>query len=302
MIDVLDVTKRYGRTTVVDGLRFTVEPGRVTGFLGPNGAGKSTTMRLIAGLDAPTSGRATVAGRPYAAHDHPLRTLGMLLEAGAAHPGRTARAHLRALAAAGSLPRGRVDEVLAMVGLQSAAGARVGTFSLGMRQRLGIASALLGDPAAVMLDEPVNGLDPDGVRWLRGLLRGLAAEGRTVLVSSHLMSEMTLTADHLVIIGAGRLIADESLEAFVRRAGDGVVEVRSPDAAALRDLLIGPGVTVSASRPGVLEVAGLDVETIAARAAGAGVPVHGLTPRVASLEEAFMELTGNVSEYRSVRR
>ncbi|GAA0242259.1 ATP-binding cassette domain-containing protein [Cryptosporangium japonicum] len=302
MIDVLDVTKRYGRTTVVDGLRFTVEPGRVTGFLGPNGAGKSTTMRMIGGLDAPTAGRVTVAGRAYAEHDAPLRTLGMLLEAGAAHPGRTAEAHLRALAAAGSLPRRRVDDVLAMVGLQSAAGTRVGTFSLGMRQRLGIATALLGDPAAVLLDEPVNGLDPDGVRWLRELLRGLAAEGRTVLVSSHLMSEMTLTADHLVIIGAGRLIADEPLEAFVRRAGDGVVEVRSPDAAALRNLLLGPGVTVSASRPGVLEVAGLDVETIAARAAGAGVPVHGLTPRTASLEEAFMELTRTASEYRSVPR
>jgi len=301
MIDVIDLEKHYGRKTVLDGLSFMVEPGRVTGFLGPNGAGKSTTMRLIAGLDAPTRGRATVAGHPYAEHDAPLRTLGMLLDAGAAHPGRTARAHLRALAAAAGISRRRVDELLTMVGLEAVATSRVGRFSLGMRQRLGIASALLGDPAAVMLDEPVNGLDPDGVRWLRELLRQLAAEGRTVLVSSHLMSEMTLTADHLVIIGRGRLIADEPLEEFVRRAGGGVVEVRSPDATALRDLLVGPGVTVSAREAGLLEVSGLDAEVIAARAAGAGVPVHGLTPRAASLEQAFMDLTRDHSEYRSVR-
>ncbi|MFG1927748.1 ABC transporter ATP-binding protein [Cryptosporangium sp. NPDC048952] len=301
MIDVIDLVKRYGRTTVVDGLSFTVEPGRVTGFLGPNGAGKSTTMRLIAGLDAPTRGRATVAGRPYAEHEAPLRTLGMLLDAGAAHPGRTARAHLRALAATTNLPSKRVDDVLAMVGLETVANTRVGRFSLGMRQRLGIASALLGDPQAIMLDEPVNGLDPDGVRWLRELLRSLAAEGRTVLVSSHLMSEMTLTADHLVIIGRGKLIADEPLEQFVRRAGNGVIEVRSPDATTLRDLLVGPRVTVSAPEPGVLEVEGLGAEAIAARAAEAQLPIHGLTPRAASLEQAFMDLTRDQSDYRSVR-
>jgi ABC-2 type transport system ATP-binding protein len=297
MIEVIDVRKHYGQTSAVDGLSFSVQPGRVTGFLGPNGAGKSTTMRLIAGLDAPTAGRTTVAGRPYAEQVDPLRTLGTLLDAGAAHPGRSARAHLRALAAAGGLSRRRVEDVLEQVGLTSAAGRRVGGFSLGMRQRLGIASALLGDPAAVMLDEPVNGLDPDGVRWLRGLVRELAEEGRTVLISSHLMSEVALTVDHLVIIGRGRLVADEPLSAFIRRAGGNTVEVHSPRAGELRNLLVGADVTVSSGEAGVLHVTGLSSEAIADRAAIAGVPIYGLAPRTASLEEAFMELTRDVREY-----
>jgi len=217
MITVEHLTKRYGAKTAVDDLTFTVRPGVVTGFVGPNGAGKSTTMRLIAGLDRPTSGRALVDGRPYAEHLAPLRTVGLLLEAGCAHPGRSARDHLRALAATHGITRGRVEEVIALTGLQDVARKRAGKFSLGMGQRLGIAAALLGDPANLVLDEPVNGLDPEGVLWMRGLLRSLAAEGRTVLLSSHLMSEMALTADHVIVIGRGRLLADAPMGELTAR-------------------------------------------------------------------------------------
>jgi ABC-2 type transport system ATP-binding protein len=244
MISVDDLTKRYGEKTAVDELTFTVHPGVVTGFLGPNGAGKSTTMRMIAGLDRPTSGRALVDGRPYVEDRAPLRRVGLLLEAKAVHTSRTARNHLRALAATHGIGRRRVEDVIELTGLQDVADKRVGGFSLGMGQRLGIASALLGDPANLVLDEPVNGLDPEGVLWMRGLLRGLAAEGRTVLLSSHLMSEMAMTADHLIIIGRGRLITDLSVEELTAQASHGHVRVRTPDAGPLAELLAAPGVNV----------------------------------------------------------
>ncbi|GHJ17216.1 ABC transporter ATP-binding protein [Micromonospora sp. AKA38] len=297
MIEAHDLSKRYGDKLAVDALTFTVRPGVVTGFLGPNGAGKSTTMRMILGLDAPTAGTVRVNGRRYVAHRDPLRQVGALLEAKAVHTGRSARNHLFAVAATHGIGRRRVDEVIDLVGLREVAGRRAGGFSLGMGQRLGIAGALLGDPAVVMLDEPVNGLDPDGIRWIRGLLKGLAAEGRTVFVSSHLMSEMAQTAEHLIVVGRGRLIADVSLAEFTRRASRGTVRVRSPQATALRDLLAGPDVTITGGEPGVLDVSGLRPEAIGDRAAAAGLTLHELTPTEASLEEAFMTMTRDAVEY-----
>ncbi|WP_405089873.1 ATP-binding cassette domain-containing protein [Micromonospora sp. NBC_01392] len=297
MIEAHDLSKRYGDKLAVDALTFTVRPGVVTGFLGPNGAGKSTTMRMILGLDAPTAGTVRVNGHRYFEHRDPLRQVGALLEAKAVHTGRSARNHLLAVAATHGIGRRRVDEVIDLVGLREVAGRRAGGFSLGMGQRLGIAGALLGDPAVVMLDEPVNGLDPDGIRWIRGLLKGLAAEGRTVFVSSHLMSEMAQTAEHLIVVGRGRLIADVSLAEFTRRASRGTVRVRSPQATALRDLLAGPDVTITGGEPGVLDVSGLRPEAIGDRAAAAGLTLHELTPTEASLEEAFMTMTRDAVEY-----
>ena len=299
MIEVENLSKRYGEKLAVDGLDFVVQPGIVTGFLGPNGAGKSTTMRMIAGLDEPTAGRVRVSGQDFRAASAPMAELGLLLEAMAVHTGRSARNHLLALAQTNGVSRRRVDELIDMVGLRDVAGKRVGGFSLGMGQRLGIASALLGDPRVVVLDEPVNGLDPEGVLWIRNLLKGLAAEGRTVFVSSHLMSEMALTATRLVVVGRGRLIADTTVEEFVSRAGGSAVTVRTPEAARLRDLLLGPDVTVTSEQSGVLHVQGLTAEQIGTTAWQARLPVFELTPRHASLEEAFMQLTDDSVDYRS---
>ena len=297
MIDVRSVVKRYGDRTAVDDLSFTVRPGVVTGFLGPNGAGKSTTMRMVVGLDRPTSGEVLVAGRAYRDSPAPLQEVGALLEARAVHPGRSARSSLLALAATHAVPARRVDEVLDLVGLTEVARQRTGSFSLGMGQRLGIAAALLGDPAVVMLDEPVNGLDPDGVRWIRGLLRSLADEGRTVLVSSHLMSEMSMTASHLVVIGRGRLIADVSVAEFTARASADRVLVRTPDPARLSTALAADGVEVAGGDGTSLTVTGLTAQRIGDLAFRAGLAVHELTPQSASLEEAFMALTGDAVEH-----
>jgi ABC-2 type transport system ATP-binding protein len=299
MISVEQLTKRYGEKTAVDSLTFTVRPGLVTGFLGPNGAGKSTTMRMIAGLDAPTAGRALVNGRRYADHPAPLTEVGLLLEARAVHTGRSARNHLLALAATHGIGRRRVEQVIELTGLSAVAGRRVGGFSLGMGQRLGIASALLGDPSVLILDEPVNGLDPEGVLWVRELLRGLAAEGRTVFLSSHLMSEMALTADRLVVVGRGRLIADLPVSELTERAARDTVLVRSPDAEQLAGALLGPTVTVTTVEPGLLEVRGVTAARIGAAAARRGLELHELTPQRATLEEAFMELTRDAVEYRA---
>jgi ABC-2 type transport system ATP-binding protein len=298
MIEARAVTKRYGDKTAVDDLTFTVRPGVVTGFLGPNGAGKSTTMRMILGLDAPTSGAVTVNGKHYAEHTAPLHEVGALLEAKAVHSGRSAYYHLLSLALTTGIPRRRVDEVIDMVGLRDVARRRVGGFSLGMGQRLGVAAALLGDPATLVLDEPVNGLDPEGILWIRTLLRALAAEGRTVFVSSHLMSEMALTAEHLIVIGRGRLIADLSVRDFTELASRKVVRVRTPEAGRLRDLLVGADVSVTGLEPDLLEVAGLNSEAIGKAACAAAIPLVELTPVQASLEEAFMELTQDAVEYR----
>jgi ABC-2 type transport system ATP-binding protein len=299
MIKADGLVKRYGEKTAVKGLTFEVRPGIVTGFLGPNGAGKSTTMRMIVGLDAPSAGSVTVNGKPYAEHAAPLGEVGIMLEARAVHTGRSAHNHLLALAATHGIGRRRVDEVVDLVGLREVARKRVGGFSLGMGQRLGIASALLGDPRTVVLDEPVNGLDPEGVRWVRNLLRGLAAEGRTVFVSSHLMSEMALTAEHLIVIGRGELIADTSVQEFVKLASNNAVRVRSPQAAQLRDLIAGPDVTVSSDEPGVLTVTGLESDPIGVIAAEHGITLLELSPQQASLEDAFMELTRDAVEYRT---
>jgi ABC-2 type transport system ATP-binding protein len=299
MIEANELTKRYGAKTAVDGLSFSVRPGVVTGFLGPNGAGKSTTMRMILGLDAPTSGEVLVGGRRYRELPAPLREVGALLEARAIHPGRSAFNHLLALARTHGIPRSRVEEVIDLVGLHSVARRRAGTFSLGMEQRLGIASALLGEPATLVLDEPVNGLDPEGIHWMRNLLRGFAAEGGTVLVSSHLMSEMALTADHLIVVGRGRLLADMPTADFVAQASSPLVHVRSPQAAQLREVLLGTGVTVRSAGPGVLEVEGLTTEAIGDRAAAEGLVLHELSARRASLEEAFMDLTRETVEYEA---
>lgn len=299
MIRAYALTKRYGDATVVQDLDFTVRPGTVTGFLGPNGAGKSTTMRMLLGLDTPTRGRSTIGGRAYATHSAPLTEVGALLEARSIHPGRTAFHHLMALAHTHGIPRSRVEHVLDLAGLTSVAGKRVKGFSLGMGQRLGIAAALLGDPAALILDEPVNGLDPEGVLWIRNLLRSLAAEGRTVLVSSHLMSEMALTADHLVVIGRGRLLADTTVSAFTTAAGGGSVTVLTPRTTALRDLLRGPGIEITATPgSGRLEVRGTDAEHIGRTAAAHAIPLYELTPHTASLEQAFMDLTQESVDYR----
>jgi len=297
MIEARDLTKDYGSKRAVDGLSFTVQPGVVTGFLGPNGSGKSTTMRLILGLDATTRGDVTVNGRHYRDHASPLHEVGALLEARSVHTGRSAYNHLLALAQTHGIPRGRVSEVIDLVGLHEVARKRSGQFSLGMGQRLGIAAALLGDPKTVMLDEPVNGLDPEGIHWVRNLLKSLASEGRTVFVSSHLMSEMALTADHLIVIGRGRLIADTSVDDFVARASQKVVVVRSPALESLREALAAPGVSFEPAERGALEVHGLTAEEIGDAAAGAGIALHELTPQQASLEEAFMNLTRDEVEF-----
>jgi ABC-2 type transport system ATP-binding protein len=299
MIDARGLTKNYGDKRAVDNLSFTVQPGVVTGFLGPNGSGKSTTMRLILGLDRPSGGDVTVNGKHYRDHAAPLHEVGALLEARSVHTGRSARNHLLALAHTHGIPKSRVDELIDLVGLRDVARKRAGQFSLGMGQRLGIATTLLGDPSTVLLDEPVNGLDPEGIHWIRNLLKSLAAEGRTVFVSSHLMSEMALTADHLIVIGRGRLIADTSVDEFVRRASGSVVRVRSPEATRLRDLVLAEGVDVVAVEPGILEIAGLTSEQIGEVAAANAIALHELTPLQASLEEAFMELTREDVEFKA---
>jgi ABC-2 type transport system ATP-binding protein len=301
MIVAENLTKYYGEQRAVDDLSFTVRPGVVTGFLGPNGSGKSTTMRLILELDAPSSGDVTVNGKHYRDHPAPLHEVGALLEARSVHTGRSAYNHLLALAQTHGIGRERVDELIDLVGLHDVARKRAGKFSLGMGQRLGIAAALLGDPSTVMLDEPVNGLDPEGILWVRHLLRGLAAEGRTVFVSSHLMSEMALTADHLIVIGRGRKIADVSTEEFIRQASGGLVLVRTPQAAELDALLSGPDVTVTAAGPGLLEVRGLTAVQIGEAAAANQLVLHELTPQQASLEEAFMTLTRDDVEFKAAK-
>ncbi len=302
MIEAHSLTKRYGERAAVTDLSFTVRPGVVTGFLGPNGAGKSTTMRMILGLDAPTSGRVSVNGKEYAQHRAPLHEVGAMLEARAVHTGRSAYNHLLALAATTGIPRRRVDEVIGIVGLDEVARKRVGGFSLGMGQRLGIASALLGDPSTLVLDEPVNGLDPEGILWIRNLLKDLAAEGRTVLLSSHLMSEMALTAEHLIVIGRGRLIADTSVAEFVGSAAGVSVRVRTESAEQLRRLLAGPDVSVASLDAQVLEVTGLSSDRIGRIAADAGIALAELTPQQASLEQAFMEMTKDAVEYQAPAR
>src|SRR5947208_11968087 len=299
MIEARNLTKDDGDKRAVDGLTFRVEPGMVTGFLGPNGAGKSTTMRLILGLDAASEGTAVVNGKRYRDLSAPLHEVGALLEAQSVHRGRSAYHHLLALAQTHGIPKRRVVELIDLVGLQDVAKKRAGTFSLGMSQRLGIATALLGDPHTLTLDEPVNGLDPEGIHWIRNLLTDLAAEGRTVFVSSHLMSEMALTADHLIVIGRGRLIADLSVDEFIRRHSRHVVVVRSPQAAQLAELIAGPDVTTETVEPGLLEVEGLTAAQIGDAAAERGFAIHELTPQHASLEEAFMDLTREDVEYRT---
>jgi len=299
MIEAHGLTKRYGDKLAVDDLTFTVRPGVVTGFLGPNGAGKSTTMRLILGLDTPTAGAVTVNGRPYREHSAPLREVGALLDARSVHPARSAYHHLLALAQTSGIPRSRVDEVVEAVGLAGVARKRAGGFSLGMGQRLGIAAALLGDPRTVILDEPVNGLDTEGIRWIRSLLKGLAAEGRTVFVSSHLMSEMALTAQHLIVIGRGRLIADAGTEELIARAAPGVVRVRSTEPEALAALLRSRDVAVSGDGDGALAVSGLSTDEVGRAAGAAGITVLELTAQQASLEEAFVDMTRDAVEFRA---
>ncbi|ARF82243.1 ATP-binding cassette domain-containing protein [Kitasatospora aureofaciens] len=297
MIEVNELTKRYGRRTAVDRLTFTVRPGHVTGFLGPNGAGKSTTLRMALGLNDPTSGTVTVDGRAFRGLPRGLREVGALLDAGDVHGGRTGVAHLRVLARSNAIPRGRVEEVLAEVGLTDAAGRRIGGYSLGMKQRLGIAGALLGDPPVLLFDEPLNGLDPEGVLWVRGLFRRLAAEGRTVFVSSHMMAEMEHTADRLVVIGRGRLIADESLTEFAARAGRAAVTVRAAEPERLTAVLRAAGAEIRPGPDGSLDVTGLDAGRIGELALEQRLLLYALTERGASLEEAFMELTADSVEY-----
>jgi ABC-2 type transport system ATP-binding protein len=302
MIDVQDLTKRYGRTVAVDGLSFTVRPGRVTGFLGPNGSGKSTTMRVILGLDRPTRGSVLVNGRPYRQLRAPLREVGSMLDAKALHPGRTAYNHLLALARSNRIPDRRVDEVLGIVGLADVAGRRAGQFSLGMSQRLGIGAALLGDPSVLMFDEPVNGLDTEGIRWIRDLMKGLAAEGRTVFLSSHLMSEMELTADHLVVIGRGRLIADATIAEFIEANSQAVTRVRSPRATDLRAVMESAGARVELDPTGGWRVTGPDTAAIGDLALRHGIGLHELSPLRSSLEDVYTRLTATTVEYRAGRR
>lgn len=299
MIVAEQLTKRFGDKTAVDGVSFTVHPGRVTGFLGPNGAGKSTTMRMIVGLDRPTSGSVTVGGREYRHLRAPLTDVGVLLDAKAVHTGRSARNHLRAMAATHGIGRARVDEVIELTGIGSVATKRAGKFSLGMGQRLGIAAALLGDPQTLVLDEPVNGLDPEGVRWVRQFVRHIASEGRAVLLSSHLMSEMAQTADQVIVLGRGRVLADAALPELVRAWTNTTVLVRSPRLTELVAAVSGPDVTITAVEPGAVEVVGLAAEAIGDLAARLGIPVHELTPRSGSLEEAYLALTGESVEYKS---
>ena len=301
MIEARNLTKRYGDKLAVDDVSFTVRPGIVTGFLGPNGAGKSTTMRMILGLDAPTSGSVTVNGKPFAAHARPLREVGALLEAKAVHTGRSARNHLLAMAATSGISASRVDAVIDMVGLTDVASRRAGGFSLGMGQRLGIASALLANPQTLILDEPVNGLDPDGIRWIRHLLREFADTGRTVFLSSHLMSEMALTADHVIVVGQGRLLRDQSMAEFIADASSDVVHVRSPQAAELGRLLSAAHPTAALTYPSrtTVDIRGLASELIGAAAAEAQITLHQLATQEASLEEAYMALTENSLDYRA---
>ncbi|NEC36018.1 ABC transporter ATP-binding protein [Streptomyces rubrogriseus] len=296
-IDVRDLTKEYGTRRAVDGLSFTVRPGRVTGFLGPNGAGKSTTMRLVLGLGRPTAGTATVGGRPYAALEEPLRLVGALLDADCAHGSRTARDHLRVLAASNRLPARRVDEVMEQTGIAAVARRRVKTYSLGMRQRLGIAAALLGDPEVVMLDEPSNGLDPEGIIWIRGLLRGLAAEGRTVLVSSHLMNETASFVDHLVVLGRGRLLADTPMREFIDARVQPRVRIRTPDATALKAALARHGHDAVEHDDGYWTVHHARVDDVGRIVSGAGVPVLELASAEGTLEQAYLDLTAAETEF-----
>jgi ABC-2 type transport system ATP-binding protein len=299
MIQLEGLSKRYGSKVAVDDITATILPGQVTGFLGPNGAGKSTTMRTIVGLDRPTAGRAIVNGKLYAQHHAPLHEVGTLLDAKAVHTGRTAYSHLLAMAATHGISPRRVDEVIGMTGLEPVARKRVGGFSLGMGQRLGIATALLGDPQTLILDEPVNGLDPEGVLWVRNLTRHLAARGRTVFLSSHLMSEMAQTADHVIVLGRGRIIADAPIADILSGATRQQVRVRTPHAQQLADRLAGPDVTISTSQPEVLEITGVTAAQIGEAAAQAGVVLHELTPVGASLEDAYLELTQDDVEYRT---
>ncbi len=299
MIEVHNLSKRYGDKLAVDDISFTVQPGIVTGFLGPNGAGKSTTMRMIAGLDRPTAGHVMVNGHDYRASTAPMAELGVLLEAKAVHTGRSARNHLLALANTNGVSIKRVNDVIEMVGLQDVASKRAGGFSLGMGQRLGVASALLGRPRTVVLDEPANGLDPEGVMWMRGLLKDLAAQGHTVFVSSHLMSEMAKTATRLVVIGRGRLIADTTVAGFVALAGGHTVRVRTPEIAQLRELLAGPDITVTADGGDCLIVDGLSTHQIGTAASKASITLFELANQNTSLETAFMELTQGSVEYQA---
>jgi ABC-2 type transport system ATP-binding protein len=298
-IEVDRLSKRFGSVTAVDDLSFTVRPGRVTGFLGPNGAGKSTTMRVILGLDQPTAGRALVGGRRYDGLVRPLREVGSLLDASALHAGRTARAHLRSVAQSNGIPRSRVEEVLRLTGLEGVAGRRAGGFSLGMKQRLGIAAAMLGDPPVLMFDEPVNGLDPEGIHWIRGFFRELAAAGRTVLVSSHLMSEMAQTADHLIIIGRGRLLADTSTQQLIESSARHDVLLRAPQRDELARLIAAGGGTATPQPDGALIVTGLDAAAVGELAAANGIALHALVPRQASLEDAYLDLTSESTDYRA---
>jgi ABC-2 type transport system ATP-binding protein len=299
MIQARGLVKRYGATAAVNDLSFTIRPGLVTGFLGPNGAGKTTTMRLILGLDRPSAGTVTVNGKPYAQLPEPMREVGALLDAGAVHGGRTARSHLLGLAQTNGISRRRVDEVLGLVGLTDVAGKRTRGFSLGMRQRLGIAAALLGDPRILMFDEPVNGLDPEGILWIRNLMRSLAAEGRTVLVSSHLMSEMEYTADHLLVIGRGQLIADCGMAEFIARGSGQAVRVRTPQPDALARAVAAAGGTVAPADDGQLEVCGLTEDQVSDLAFAHGIRLYHLAAARVSLEHAFMELTADSVDYRA---
>jgi ABC-2 type transport system ATP-binding protein len=299
MIEARGLTKRYGDTLAVNDLSFSVAPGKITGFLGPNGAGKTTTMRLILGLDRPTAGRVTVNGRPFEQADQPMRLVGALLDAKALHGGRSAYNHLRCLAQSSNLPRRRVDEVLGLVGLTDVAGKRSKGFSLGMGQRLGIAAALLGDPQILMFDEPVNGLDPEGILWIRNLMKALAAEGRTVLVSSHLMSEMENTADHLLVIGRGKLIADCTIEEFIAANSQQTVRVRTPQPDLLAKLVAAVGGTVREDGDGSMVVTGLDQAEVGDLAYENAVRLHELAPVHASLEQAFMELTASSVQFHA---
>jgi ABC-2 type transport system ATP-binding protein len=301
MIEVRGLTKHYGQTVAVQDLTFTVQPGQVTGFLGPNGAGKSTTMRMILGLDRPTAGSALINGRPYGQLKHPLREVGALLDAKWVHPNRSARAHLEWMAASNGLPKSRVEEVLRLVGLSDVAGKSAGGFSLGMSQRLGLAGALLGDPKVLLFDEPVNGLDPEGILWIRRFMQRLAAEGRTVLVSSHLLSEMSQTADHLVVIGRGRLISDSTTAEFIERASESSVRVRSPQLDELRSLLTSNGMTVKQNEGNAdgaaLVVNGVTSDAVGALAGEHNITLYELAPQRGSLEEAFMRMTGGDVQY-----
>ena len=299
MIELHGLTKRFGQKTAVDGLTFTVRPGQVTGFLGPNGAGKSTTMRMILGLDHPTTGDVLIDGRHYRELAEPLKHVGALLDAKAAHGGRTAYHHLLCLAQSNRIPAARVGQVLDAVGLTAVARRRPKSFSYGMNQRLGIAAALLGDPRVLLFDEPVNGLDPEGIHWIRNLMKRLAAQGRTVLVSSHLMSEMALTADHLVVIGRGRLLADTSMADFIAEHARSFVTVRSPEPERLLDVLARSGIRASARDDGGYEVLGVAAARLGELAAAEGIVLHELSPQRASLEEAFMRLTAQTVEYQA---